>query len=326
MVDTADTTHTLLIAAAQVGLRLDKALQAQLPELSRTRIQALIAGGQVSSNGQPCLDASRKVRADEAITITIPPAEEAIPAAQALPLTVVYEDDDLLVIDKQAGMTVHPAPGSPDKTLVNALLAYCGETLSGIGGVRRPGIVHRLDKETSGLLVVAKNDFTHVRLSRQLSDRSLSRRYLAVVWGKPSPASGRIDRPIGRSPADRKKMAIVANGRVAITDYALMKPVGPAASLVECRLQTGRTHQIRVHMAVLGYPLVGDPAYGKRLNRAMREACPALAAFPRQALHAAEISFVHPRLDKKLTFQSDLPADMLDLLANATLVPDLTRS
>jgi 23S rRNA pseudouridine1911/1915/1917 synthase len=322
----AETTHNVLIAEAQTGQRLDKALQAQLPELSRTRLQALIAAGQVLCNGQPCLDASRKVRAGETIDITIPPAEEALPVAQALPLTVVYEDEDLLVIDKQAGMTVHPAPGSPDKTLVNALLAYCGETLSGIGGVKRPGIVHRLDKDTSGLLVVAKNDFTHVRLSRQLSDRSLSRCYQAVVWGKPNPTKGRIDQPIGRSPTDRKKMAIVASGRMAITDYTFLKAVGSAASLIECRLQTGRTHQIRVHMAALGHPLVGDPAYGKRLNRALRAAHPALAAFPRQALHAVEISFVHPRLDKQLTFQSNLPKDMIDLLTNATIVPDLARS
>ena len=321
----AETTHRLLIEPAQAGLRLDKALQLLLPEFSRTRLQALIAAGAVTSGGEPAGDGARKVQAGEAIEIVIPPAEEALPAAQALPLVIVYEDDDLLVIDKAAGMTVHPAPGSPDKTLVNALLAYCGATLSGIGGVKRPGIVHRLDKDTSGLLVVAKNDFTHVRLSRQLSDRSLTRVYLAVVWGRPRPAAGRIDRPVGRSPADRKKMAIVGNGRAAITDYKLLQPVGTAASLVECRLQTGRTHQIRVHMQTIGYPLVGDPVYGKRLTKTLREGHPALAAFPRQALHAAEISFIHPRLDDKLTFQSALPADLIALLDSATILPDLNR-
>jgi 23S rRNA pseudouridine1911/1915/1917 synthase len=318
--------HRVDVPPEHDGWRLDKALPAALREFSRTRLQALIAGGQVSCNGHPLLDAAGKVRAGEKIDILIPAAEDATPAPQALPLTIVYEDDDLLVIDKQAGMTVHPAPGSPDKTLVNALLAYCGETLSGIGGVRRPGIVHRLDKETSGLMVVAKNDFTHVRLSRQLADRSLSRRYLAVVWGRPNPPSGRVDQPIGRSPADRKKMAIVGNGRAAITDYALLKPVGGGASLIECRLQTGRTHQIRVHMAALGHPLVGDPTYGRRLTKALRGTYPALAAFTRQALHAAEISFIHPQLNNKLTFQSELPPDLLELIASATIVPDLHRS
>ena len=313
-----EARYTVMVGENEAGLRVDKALPLLLPELSRTRIQALIAAGQIALAGDMLADAARKVRLGETIEIVVPPAIDATPAPQNLPLTVVYEDEDLLVIDKPAGMTVHPAPGSPDKTLVNALLAYCGATLSGIGGVRRPGIVHRLDKETSGLLVVAKNDFTHVRLSRQLADRSLSRRYLAVVWGKPVPAAGRIDQPVGRSPADRKKMAIVATGRQAITDYKVLKAIGTGACLVECRLQTGRTHQIRVHLAALGYPLVGDPAYGKRLNKAAKEAYPELAAFPRQALHATEISFIHPKLEKTLTFQRDMPLDMLELITAAS--------
>ncbi len=306
--------HTITIDDAASGQRLDLALTHALPDLSRTRLKALLDAGCITENGAPIDDAAKKVRAGQVFTIDIPPAEDATPQAQDLPLTIVYEDDDLLVIDKAAGMTVHPAPGNPDSTLVNALIAHCGASLSGIGGVRRPGIVHRLDKNTSGLLVAAKNDFAHAGLSKQLSDRSLSRTYLAVVWGKPNPREGRIDMPIARSPRDRKKMAIVTTGKQAITDYTLLKPVGYEASLVRCKLQTGRTHQIRVHMMTIGNPLVGDPAYGRRLTPALRKSAPALAVFGRQALHAAEIGFIHPRTGLELQFSSELPQDIATLI------------
>jgi 23S rRNA pseudouridine1911/1915/1917 synthase len=284
------------------------------PELSRARIQALLAAGAITSGGKVVIDASKKVLEGQTFDILIPDPLPAKPLGQNLPLTIVYEDDDLLVIDKQAGMTVHPAPGNLDGTLVNALIAHCGKTLSGIGGVRRPGIVHRLDKDTSGLMVAAKNDAAHAHLSKQLAARTLSRRYLALVWGTPSPSSGEIDRPIGRSTADRKKMAVTAKGRQAITRYRIVKSVGLHASLIECKLHTGRTHQIRVHMAALGHPLVGDPVYGRK----GRQKSEILGAFPRQALHAAEIGFIHPRSGDTLHFTSALPADMTALIESAT--------
>ena len=305
---------TVTIDAALAGARLDRALHAALPGLSRTRLQALLAAGAVTLDNAPCTDLSRKARAGEVFTVTVPAAIDAIPLPQAIPLSIVYEDEALLVIDKAAGMTVHPAPGSPDGTLVNALLAHCGASLSGIGGVRRPGIVHRLDKDTTGLMVAAKTDRAHAALSAQLADRSLSRRYLAMVWGHPG--AGRVEAPIGRSPRDRKKMAVTPGaGRAAITDYATLHGVGLHASLVRCQLQTGRTHQIRVHMAHLGFPVVGDPAYGKRITGRLRQEAPALCAFPRQALHAAEIGFIHPLTGAAMRFDAPLPVDMAELIA-----------
>jgi 23S rRNA pseudouridine1911/1915/1917 synthase len=304
---------SLTISATHANQRLDRALAALAPDLSRARVQALLEQGAITSAGQTVTDASKKVREGQTFDILIPDALPARPLGQNLPLTIVYEDEHLLVIDKAAGMTVHPAPGNPDGTLVNALIAHCGNSLSGIGGVKRPGIVHRLDKETSGLMVAAKNDAAHAHLSKQLATRTLSRRYLAIVWGTPAPTTGAIDKPIGRSPADRKKMAVTAKGRTALTHYRTLKSVGLHASLVECKLHTGRTHQIRVHMAAIGHPLVGDPAYGRK-GKQKNEA---FAVFPRQALHAAEIGFIHPVSGDTMTFMSALPADMATLIETA---------
>ena len=309
--DTGNGLHHIIIDESQAGKRMDAALAASLPELSRTRIQSLLEAGAISG---PYLNASRKVQMGEAFVIDIPPVVEAIPRGEDLPLTIVYEDSDMLVIDKAAGMTVHPAPGNMEHTLVNALISHCGDSLSGIGGVRRPGIVHRLDKETSGLMVAAKNDAAHAALSAQLADRSLSRLYLAAVWGRPAPAAGRIEQPLARSPRDHKKMAVVGGGKPSITDYSTVRNLGLTAALMSCKLHSGRTHQIRVHMAHIGHPVIGDPLYGKRLTASLRKAAPQAAAFPRQALHAAEIGFIHPRTGEAMRFASGLPTDMQKLL------------
>ena len=304
---------SLTIPSEYAGQRLDRALAALLPALSRARVQTLLAAGAISGGGRPVIDASKKVREGQTFDILIPDAVPARPLGQSIALTIVYEDEHLLVIDKAAGMTVHPAPGNLDGTLVNALIAHCGDSLSGIGGVKRPGIVHRLDKNTSGLMVAAKTDAAHAHLSKQLAARTLSRRYLALVWGTPAPAAGAIDKPIGRSPADRKKMAVTSKGRAALTHYRTVKAVGPHASLVECKLHSGRTHQIRVHMAAIGHPLIGDPAYGRK-GKQKNEA---FSLFPRQALHASEIGFIHPVSGDTLTFMSALPVDMAALIEAA---------
>jgi len=238
-------------------------------------------------------------------------------------LNVVYEDEDLLVINKQAGLVVHPGAGNPDGTLVNALLYHCGDTLSGIGGVKRPGIVHRLDKDTSGLLVVAKNDFTHQGLSEQLSDRSLSRLYSAFVWRVPMPVKGKVEKPIGRHTQNRQKMTIGGSAaREAVTHYHTHESYGEAAALVDCKLESGRTHQIRVHMQHIRHPLIGDPVYGLARQEAAsilrksgysEEEQERVLNFPRQALHAREIGFFHPRLGKEMRYKCDLPEDLLEL-------------
>lgn len=305
------------------GKRLDKVLAAHLPHYSRSRLQALVDAGQVTL-AQAVLDNSAyKVKAQDVFFLTVPEAVEAAPVAQDIALEVVYEDDAVLVINKQAGMVVHPAAGNHDGTLVNALLAHCGDSLSGIGGVKRPGIVHRLDKETSGLLAVAKNDAAHKGLSAQLAARTLKRVYQAVVWGNLSPATGRIETQIGRSKTNRKKMAVLqGGGREAVTDYRLLESYGLAACLAECRLQTGRTHQIRVHMAHIQHWLVGDPAYGRhaiprflKLHKVPDKAGEALLNFPRQALHAAQLEFIHPISETKMSFSAEMPDDMKNLLA-----------
>ena len=303
---------SLIITSVLSGQRLDKALTmlaAEQPELalSRVRLQALLAEEQVTLMGKTIDDASRKVKEGEVYEVTLPPPEAAQPKAQKIKLNVVYEDKDLLVIDKPAGLVVHPAPGNRDMTMVNALLAHCGKTLSGIGGVARPGIVHRLDKDTSGLIVVAKNDLAHQNLSAQFADRSLSRTYHALVHGSPVLRMGVIDAPIGRHTRDRKKMAVVAKGKHARTRYQVLE-VFENAALVECQLETGRTHQIRVHLTHIKHPLIGDPTYGR--GRAQKKAY----EFPRQALHAAAIKFIHPRTGKSMSFTSPLPKDMQGLL------------
>ncbi len=306
------TTYTLNVSQDKAGVRLDVFLAETLPDMSRNRLQALIRDGHVERDGKPVTSLSRKVRDGETYGVIVPEARPAVPQAQALPINVVYEDQDLIVIDKQQGLVVHPAPGHMDGTLVNALLAHCGDSLSGIGGVTRPGIVHRLDKDTSGLMVVAKNDAAHQHLARQLETRTLERRYKALVWGMPMPAKGEIEGAIGRNPANRKKMAMVARGgKSAKTGYKVIKRVGRLASLVECKLSTGRTHQIRVHMTHLGYPVIGDPLYGggagRRLKGAPDDVKEYLKSLKYQALHAFFIAFNHPANGDILQLKSELP-------------------
>lgn len=301
------------IAADQAGWRLDRALAAALPALSRERLKALISsGGVLNDVGLAVRDPAAKAQAGAAYAVHVPEPRPAHNEAQDIALEIVFEDEHLLIVDKPAGMVVHPAAGNFDGTLVNALLHHCAGRLSGIGGVARPGIVHRIDKGTSGLLVVAKTDIAHEGLSAQFARHSIDRRYHAIVAGVPNPASGSVDAPLARSSANRQKMAIVAAGRGkrAVTHYRLLTPLR-AASLVECRLETGRTHQVRVHMASLGHPLLGDPAYG-RTRTEHREVLNNIG-FQRQALHAAELGFVHPISGEKLSFKSAAPSDMQEL-------------
>jgi 23S rRNA pseudouridine1911/1915/1917 synthase len=306
----------IILDDAASGQRLDRALAAALPELSRVRIQALMAEGCVTRDGVAFDDASAAARPGQHIVIDIPPAVAAIPVAQDIPLDIVFEDAEMLVIDKPAGLVVHPGAGNPDRTLVNALLAYCGDQLSGIGGVRRPGIVHRLDKDTSGLMVVAKTDRAHAALADQLQSRTLKRTYNAVVWGHPAPAAGTVEGNIGRSPHDRQRMALLAHGgKPAVTHYRMIRALN-GASLVECRLETGRTHQIRVHLAHLGHPLVGDPLYGaKRLPKAASNVA---KTFKRQALHATQVTFAHPLTKIEMCYSSPLAEDIASLVASLT--------
>ncbi|QIG54794.1 RluA family pseudouridine synthase [Altererythrobacter sp. BO-6] len=304
----------VITGTIQTADRLDKAL-AEVTDLSRARIQALIAEGMVEIGGQLAISAKAKVAAGTSFAIRVPPAAEAEAQPQDIPLKVVHEDEHLIVIDKPAGMVVHPAAGNPDGTLVNALLHHCRGQLSGIGGVARPGIVHRIDKDTSGLLVVAKTDKAHEGLARQFKDHSIERRYLAVCSGYPTPLEGTIATRIGRSDSNRKKMAVLdknsSRGKHAVTHYKVLERLRGAA-LIECRLETGRTHQVRVHCASIGHPLLGDPLYGRTpsdLRPVLKE-----LGFERQALHAASLGFEHPVSGKWLEFRSELPADMQELI------------
>ena len=316
------------VTTAAAGARLDKYLAETLPHISRTRLKALIEGGHVRIGGATIAEPAYRVKPGQTIDVAVPPpSTERRPTGQAIPLAVVYEDDDIVVIDKAAGMVVHPAPGNPDRTLVNALIAHCGDSLSGIGGVRRPGIVHRLDKDTSGLLVAAKHDAAHAGLASQFATRSLNRTYLAVLWGTPSPAQGTITGNIGRSPRNRKKMAVLQRGgKPAQTRYRTLRRLGGGlASLAECRLTTGRTHQIRVHMAARGHALLGDPLYGGtaragRLAALSPTARDYLKSWKRQALHAYRLDLRHPVKGTPLAFESPVPADMERLIA--LLAPD----
>ncbi|MFN4037703.1 MAG: RluA family pseudouridine synthase [Erythrobacter sp.] len=294
--------------------RLDKVL-AEASGLSRARVQALIAEGRIALAGKPASTASLKVAEGTPFAITIPPATDAIAAPEDIPLSIAYEDAHLIVIDKPAGMVVHPAAGNPAGTLVNALLHHCRGQLSGIGGVARPGIVHRIDKDTSGLLVVAKSDAAHEGLARQFAAHTVYRRYLAACAGHPAPPEGTINARLGRSDADRKKMAVLPKdslrGKHAITHYTTLERLDHAA-LIECRLETGRTHQVRVHCASIGHALLGDPLYG-RTPKALRPVLERIG-FARQALHAAELGFVHPVTGEDLRFASPLPDDMRELI------------
>ena len=319
-----------LAATVEAPDRLDRFLALAFPEVSRARFQRLIAEGQVAVEGVCITETRHKLKAGQRVEAVIPPAVEAEPQPEIIPLNVVYEDKDLIIIDKPAGLVVHPGAGNETGTLVNALIAHCGDSLSGIGGVKRPGIVHRLDKDTSGLLVIAKNDAAHRGLSEQFAahgrDGRLERAYQAIVWGAPERSRGTVSANIARSNTNRQKMAISKSeaSREAVTHYEVLKTFGkpPVASLVRCVLETGRTHQIRVHMTHIGHPLLGDRVYGasfkSSLNTLSEAARDAVNTLNRQALHAGNLGFEHPRTGKALSFESPLPADMMQLLAAFT--------
>ncbi len=297
------------------GWRLDRALADALPSLSRERLKVLVKSGALSGDDTLHRDPAIKVRGDEAYSLSLPEPAAAHNEAQDIPLNIVFEDEHLLVIDKPAGLVVHPAAGNFDRTLVNALLHHCGPSLSGIGGVARPGIVHRIDKDTSGLLLVAKHDVAHAGLSKQFADHSIERVYAAIVTGVPNRLTGTVDAPLARSDHDRKKVAVVKEGRGkrAVTHWKMRAPLRDAA-LIECRLETGRTHQVRVHMASIGHPLLGDPVYGRSPKQRQRELLARLG-FKRQALHAEVLGFVHPVTNARLSFHSALPSDMQELFS-----------
>jgi 23S rRNA pseudouridine1911/1915/1917 synthase len=305
-------TIDVRLAPAHAGWRLDRALADAVPILSRERLKALIRSGAVETEGKALRDPAVKVRGEEALRIAVPEAAPAHSEPQEIPLEIVFEDEHLLVVDKPAGLVVHPAAGNLDGTLVNALLYHCRGSLSGIGGVARPGIVHRIDKDTSGLLVVAKTDVAHEGLAKQFAAHSIERRYLAIVNGIPKAAQGTVDAPLARSATNRKKIAIVEGkrGKRAVTHWRRLGVLADAA-LVECRLETGRTHQVRVHMASIGHPLLGDPVYG-RSGKAHGKLLSKLG-FQRQALHAAGLGFTHPVTKNRLSFSSPMPPDMQEL-------------
>lgn len=306
------TTERVTVGDGEGGERLDRLLAARLGALSRTRLKRLVEAGQVSLAGAAIKDPAMRVKPGQSFLIALPAPVADQPEPQAMALTIVYEDEHLVVIDKPPGLVVHPAPGNPDRTLVNALLAHCGESLAGIGGVKRPGIVHRLDKDTSGLMVVAKSELAHQKLSSAFAAHTIERAYLALVRGVPNPRQGTIATRIGRSKTNRKKMAVVAQGgKEAITRYRVLRSFGTKAALIECRLATGRTHQIRVHLAAKHHPLIGDQIYGRTPGAALPLE---VRAFPRQALHAQRLGFRHPADGRELRFVSELPSDMTDLI------------
>jgi 23S rRNA pseudouridine1911/1915/1917 synthase len=322
-------TEEITVAEAHAGERLDRALASTIADLSRSRLKALILAGEVTVGGRTVRDPGQRVNAGDTVTVVLPPPEPAAPAAENIPLNIVFDDDAIVVIDKPRGMVVHPAAGNATGTLVNALIAHCGTSLSGIGGVRRPGIVHRLDKDTTGLMVVAKHDRAHASLAAQFADHGrtgpLRRGYLAFVWGAPDRPRGTIEQPIDRHPHARDKMAVRPGGREAITHWEVLErflgPDGkPVASLLACRLETGRTHQIRVHLAHLGHPLIGDSVYGPgfrtKVARLSPEAAEAVEALGRQALHAYLLAIEHPVKSRPLEFRSELPGDLARLRAS----------
>lgn len=326
----SDDTRLTVVDESAAGERLDSYLARTFSDLSRSRLKALVKAEQVTVDGRTVAQPNYRINAGEAIQAVIPEPLDADPQPEAIPLNVVYEDDHVIVIDKQPGLVVHPGAGNWTGTLVNALLHHCGDSLSGIGGVKRPGIVHRIDKDTSGLLVAAKTDIAHHSLSEQFADHGrngpLERAYTALVWGVPEPHRGTIDTHIARSPHNRLKMAVVrAGGRHAITHYQTETLGGFANGLgarVTCRLETGRTHQIRVHLAHIGHPLIGDPEYGLGFKTKIRKlpegARVAIETFDRQALHAHLLVFAHPASDEIMRFESELPADLSHLFGVLT--------
>jgi 23S rRNA pseudouridine1911/1915/1917 synthase len=317
------------VGAEETGARLDRVLATHLTALSRTRLKALVLAGRVAIGGRTIRDPGHRVNAGDQLTVEVPPPEEAAPQGENIPLAIVHEDDDLVVIDKPKGLVVHPAAGNHTGTLVNALIAHCGASLSGIGGVKRPGIVHRLDKDTTGVMVVAKHDRAHRSLAAQFADHGrsgpLERAYLAFVWGVPDRPRGTIDKPLGRHAQARERMTVRADGRSAVTHFEVLERYlgadgKPIASLLLCRLMTGRTHQIRVHLAAIGHPLIGDDVYGAgfRTKAALlpEAARAAVGGLGRQALHAHILGIEHPTSGQHQVYRSDLPAD-LDFLRNA---------
>ncbi len=316
----APARHELQVASDEKRERVDRLLVKRLPELSRSRLQSLITGGHLTIDGRTIDNPAFRVKPDQKLLLEVPPAAPAEPEAQEIPLNIVFEDPHLIVVDKPAGMVVHPAPGNLDGTLVNALISHCGESLKGIGGVRRPGIVHRLDKDTSGLIVAAKTEKVHQALTELFAARDIERAYQALIWGTPRPGQGEIEGNIGRSPKNRKKMAVLRQGgKPALTRYRTLKSLADGkVSLIECRLMTGRTHQIRVHLTEKGHPLLGDPVYGRqnetKLQRLPPNARDTLKNFNRQALHAQTLGFKHPLTGVSHSFQSELPPDIKNLI------------
>jgi 23S rRNA pseudouridine1911/1915/1917 synthase len=318
-----DASETVAISANEAGLRLDRVLAAHLAQLSRSRLKALIIAGHVTIAGRTIRDPAATVKSGDFVKVALPPPEPAVPQGEEIPLNIVYEDDAIIVIDKPKDLVVHPAAGHASGTLVNALIAHCGDSLSGIGGVKRPGIVHRLDKDTTGLMVVAKTDKAHRALAEQFAEKGegpLRRGYLAFVWGAPGKPKGTIDAALGRHPQARDKQAVRADGRAAVTHWQVLERFTsrgaktPVASLLACTLETGRTHQIRVHLAHLGHPILGDATYGTGFRTKASLLAPkardALAALERQALHAHLLAIEHPETAKVLEFQSELPGDL----------------
>ena len=315
------TTFTRIAAPGDEGIRIDRFLADTIPGLSRSRVKTLIEENRVRRDGIPVTHPSEAIRPNATYALDFPAATPSVPQAQDIPFPILFEDRDLIVLDKPAGLVVHPAPGNETGTLVNALLAHCGDSLSGIGGERRPGIVHRLDKDTSGVMVVAKTELANAALTQAFAARDLDRFYLALCWGLPNPTAGEIEGVIARDPRDRKRMAVrpdSSRGKAALTRYRTLAQHAAAVSLLECRLGTGRTHQIRVHLSHLGHPIVGDPVYLKRLPASAKLLDSATRAvlqdFPRQALHAARLGFRHPRSGEALSFTTPPPADMQALL------------
>ena len=314
--------ETVTISAEETGGRLDRVLAVRIPALSRSRLKALILAGHVKVGARTIRDPAASVNSGDTITVNLPPPEPATPQGEAIPLNIVYEDAAIIVIDKPRGLVVHPAAGHAAGTLVNALIAHCGASLSGIGGVKRPGIVHRLDKDTTGLMIVAKTDKAHHALSKQFADKTqgpLERGYLALVWGVPGRPKGTIDAPLGRHQHARDRQAVRPDGRAAITHWQLLEqfagPDGkPVASLLACTLETGRTHQIRVHLAHIGHPILGDATYGTgfktKISRLGPKAAAALGDLGRQALHAYLLAIEHPETGDALEFHSELPGDL----------------